>query len=148
MAELPEVFQAKDEPTMDQGFETIPPSWQPAVIVKSNFEKANSGRGQYLKLAFKIIEGQYKGRMVWAQLNLIHENDTTVQIAKRELSSICKALDLESVVDSEELHGNPMQIKIAIQPGTAKWPEKNVIKNYRSIDEAVEEETEDSNPFS
>ena len=107
MAELPEVFQAKDEPTMDQGFETIPPSWQPAVIVKSTFEKANSGRGKYLKLTFKIIEGQYKGRIVWTQLNLIHENDTTVQIAKRELSSICKALDLESVVDSEELHGNP-----------------------------------------
>ena len=145
MPQLPEVFNASEEQTMEDGFQPIPPSWQIAAITNSEFKDASRGNGKFLKLAFKILEGEHKGRMIWSNLNLIHTNETTKQIAKRELASICQALDLDSVLDSEELHGKPLKIKVVIRPETTKYPASNTIKAYKSVDEVTEEE--DTNPF-
>lgn len=146
MAELPEVFNAKDEETIDDGFTPIPSGWYPAQIVKSELLKTKNKKGSYLKLEFKVIDGDYVGRPIWKQLNLVNENVTTVQIAKRELASICKALDLESVLDSTELHGQPMMIHVNIKPGTGGYDPKNDIKNYKSIDDS-EVNSDDDIPF-
>ncbi len=150
MPELPDVFKASEEPTLDEGFETIPPGWYPAEITRSEFKKTASGNGKYLKLTFRISDGDFTGRFVWSNLNLIHVNETTVQIAKRELSSICKALNIESVIDSDELHNQPLQIQLAIRPASGKYPEGNDIKGYRNIDESDESDESDgdnNSPF-
>lgn len=149
MAELPDVFKASEEPTMEDGQKALPEGWYPAQITKSEFKENNKKTGQFLSLGFSIIEGEFAKRMVWANLNLIHQNDTTVQIARRELSSICAALNLESVLDSEELHGSPLQIKLIVEPATSRFPEKNVIKGYKNIDEVVDGPvvSDESSPF-
>ena len=41
-----------------------------------------TGNGQYLQLAFEIIEGEYKNRKVWARLNLENANADAVRIAR------------------------------------------------------------------
>jgi|GEM_PF-2134555 len=77
------------EPSSD--FEAIPPGKYLAAITESEMKPTRSAQGQYLQLTFQLLDGPYKGRYLWARLNLQNPNPTTVQIARGELSAICRA---------------------------------------------------------
>lgn len=144
MAELPEVFNASE--AEDAGFSVIPAGWYVASIVKSQLKDTRNNDGKMISLQFKIIEGEYAKRIVFANLNIINKNDTAVRIAKSDLKKICEAIDMETVIDTDDLLGNELQIKLIEKKATGKYPAGNEIKDYRSSDEEIEESDDDS-PF-
>jgi hypothetical protein len=147
MAMLPDVFNAKEEEKMGS-FEPIPAGWYMASITKSELKNNKAGTGQYLALQFKIIDGEFAKRLAFTNLNLVHSNSQTVEIARKELASICEAAGIEELEDSSELHGIPMGIRLIIKPGDANWPAKNEIKGYRSEEEQeAKASDEDDSPF-
>ena len=81
--------------------------------------------------------------MVFTNLNLVNPNQQAVEIAQRELASLCEACGLDEIEDSTELHGIPHYIKLAIKAADAQWPAKNIIKGYKAEDDAPAE----ANPF-
>lgn len=105
-----------------------------AEITDSEMKDTASGRGQYLQLEFTVIDGEYSGRKQWARLNLVNENDTAVDIAKRELSAICHATGVLQVKDSIDLHNRPLYIDIAIEKRKDTGEDANRIKGYRPTD--------------
>ena len=40
-----------------------------AVVSESELKPTKTGGGKYLQLTFQIIDGEFKGRLVWARLN-------------------------------------------------------------------------------
>jgi len=60
-------------------------------------------------------DGAYKGRKLWARLNLDNPNPTAVEIARGELSAICRAVGVMQPGDSAKLHGLPLSIKVVIR---------------------------------
>jgi hypothetical protein len=74
-----------------------------------------------------ILDGPYKGRKIFDQLNLVNPNPTTVEIAQRTLSAICHATGRMHVSDSEELHLIPMTIQVKIKPPKNGYGESNAI---------------------
>ncbi|HBG28369.1 MAG TPA: hypothetical protein DDX75_14880, partial [Phycisphaerales bacterium] len=64
------------EPADD--FEPIPGGEYTAVIVNSEMKPTKDGKGNYLELQFEIIDGEYKGRLLWSRLCLENHNDTAV----------------------------------------------------------------------
>ena len=116
------------------GFDPIPPGKYLAVITESEMKATKSGAGQYLQITFQLIEGEYKGRLVWARLNLDNPNATTVKIARAELSAICRAVGVMAPKDSVELHNLPLVITV----GQKKRPDDdettNVVKGYAKKD--------------
>src|SRR5262245_3054907 len=85
-------------------FEAIPAGKYLAVITESEMKPTKAGVGQYLQFTFQVLEGEYKGRLVWSRLNLDNPNATTVKIARAELSAICRAIGVPAPKDSAELH--------------------------------------------
>ena len=83
-------------------FDPIPAGKYLAVITDSEMKPNKAGTGSYLQLTFQIIEGEYKNRLLWARLNLDNPNATAVQIARAELSAICRAV---GVLAPERQHG-------------------------------------------
>ena len=73
-------------------FDPIPAGKYLAVITESEQKPTKAGTGHYLQLTFQIQEGVHKGRILWARLNLDNPNATAVQIARAELSAICRAV--------------------------------------------------------
>ena len=69
----------------------------------------------------------------YINFNLDNPNPKAVEIANKELATICRAVGLVSVEDSDELHGLPMECKAAIESG-GDYPDKNVIKNYSAAE--------------
>ena len=93
------------EPTVD--FEAIPAGKYLAMITDSEMKPTKSGAGSYLQLTFEVLEGPYRGRILWARLNLENPNATTVQIARAELSSICRAVALPMRFTTPTKSGSP-----------------------------------------
>jgi len=106
-----------------------------AHIVKSEMKQTKAKTGHYLSLHFTVLEGEKKGRMFFANLNLDNPNPIAVEIANKELNSICQACDLQGVEDSDELHQIPMLVTLKVDAATAQWPEGNSITAYADAGE-------------
>lgn len=115
-------------------FDPVPEDRYLAKIVASEMKPTKNKDGQYLQLEFEIIEGQYKGRKVWARLNLDNSNSTAVQIARGDLSAICRAVGVMTPQDSIELHNLPLCIKVVCKNREDNGEITNEIKAYERRD--------------
>lgn len=150
MAQLPWVANTDENKETLDDYSPLPSGTYNAMIVKSEFKKTKAGDGMYLQLNVKVIEGDYKGRMVFERLNLNNPNPVAVEIANKTLNTICLACNAFGVEDSEELHGIPMTIKVRYKPETDQNPASNDVTYYgpyegENIDDPAEtgEETEE-----
>ena len=94
------------------GFDPIPAGKYQAIIIESEMKPTRTGNGQYLQSGFEIIDNEYKGRRVWARLNLENSNPDAVRIARADLSAICRAVNILQPRDSVELHNIPLTITV------------------------------------
>ena len=108
----------------------IPAGKYLSVITESETKPTKAGAGSYLQLTFEIIEGEHKGRLLWARLNLDNPNPKAVQIARAELSAICRAVDVLSPSDSSELHNLPLVVQVKCKKRDDTGDISNEIKGY------------------
>jgi len=111
-------------------FDPIPAGKYLAAITESEMKPTKNGGGQYLQLTFQILEGPHKGRNVWARLNLHNPNATAVQIAKQELSAICRAVGVLTPRDSTELHSLPLVITVKCKKRSDSDELANEVRGY------------------
>jgi len=124
-------FNAHDvEPSV--GFETIPAGNYLATITASEMRPTKSGNGGYLQLTFTILEGDYKGRVLWSRLNLQNPSAMAVKIAQSELSAICRAVGVMQPRDSVELHNIPLLITVKCVKRAGSDELSNEIKGYEA----------------
>lgn len=116
------------------GFDPIPAGKYLAIISGSQMKPTKSGAGNYLELTFQILEGEFKGRLLWARLNLDNPKAETVKFARAELSAICRAVGVMAPRDSVELHNLPLIITVAHQKRKDTDEITNVIKGYAKKD--------------
>jgi len=116
------------EPTTE--FDPVPAGKYLAVITASEMKETKSGNGSYLELQFQIIEGEYANRNVWARLNLSNPNAQAVQIARAQLSAICRAVGVITPNDSVELHNLPLVIDVRCKKREDTGEIVNEIKGF------------------
>ncbi len=121
-----------EEVAPSTGFDAIPAGKYQAVITESEMKPTKSGTGQYLELAFEVIDGEFKGRKLWSRLNLENPNEQAVQIARGDLSAICRAVNVLRPRDSAELHNLPLIISVRCRKNPESDEIVNEIKGYES----------------
>ena len=155
MAQLPAAFDSSQHEDMRDGFDAIPAAvcqkeWFLAHITKSSIEATKKKDGKYIAFEITIIEGQYKGRKVWPKLNIINPNPVAVEIAQKELATICRACGKGIVQDTAELHSIPFKMKLKVVPAKGDYPAKNEPTGYKPLNEgsgqANAANTEDGDP--
>ena len=130
MAMLPKVFSTSNVEADSN--DLLPEGWYTAQIVKSEIKDTSTG-GKYLSLHFKIVEGDFANRMVFANLNLVNANATTVRIAEQMLKKISDAVGEDDYEDTSVLHGQDLQIKVKTQPATSNYPAKSDVKDVKAV---------------
>lgn len=128
MADLRGFDANQVEPTT--AFDPIPAGKYMAVITDSEMKANKAGTGSYLQLAFQILEGEFKGRFLWARLNLSNPNATATKIAQAELSAVCRAVGVLSPNDSADLHNLPLAIHVRCKKRPDTGEIANEIKGY------------------
>ena len=129
-------FNANEvEPTTS--FEPLPAGKYLVAITESEMKPTKSGAGSYLQLAFQVLEGQFKNRILWARLNLDNPNSLTVQIARAELSAICRAVGVLQPKDSCELNNLQLVITVKCRKREDTGDIVNEIKGYSKKESAT-----------
>jgi hypothetical protein len=80
--------------------------------------------------------------MFFTLMNLVNPNPLAVEIAQKELASICEAAEIDELEDSVDLHEVPIGVRLKVRPGDANWPPKNEAAAYKPASEVEFEEDE------
>lgn len=119
------------------GKDPIPAGKYVVAISNSEMHPTKNGTGQYLELEYQVIEGEHKGRKVWSRHNLHHANAQAVQIARGELSAICRAVGVMAPKDSAELHNLPLTVTVKLKKREDTGEMTNEVTAWAKKDAAI-----------
>ena len=138
---------------LTNNYELLEDGTYTAIIADSEWKENRAKTGGYLNLKLEIIEGKYKGRVIFDMLNLQNQNPKAVEIAEQTLARICNAVGKTQVNESSDLYNIPLSIKIGTTPAQNGYEASNKIKNYASLKDGTvstptpkEVETKSSTP--
>ncbi len=117
------------EPMQQRSFAPLPTGDYDMMIVKSDIKPTKAGNGHYLELEMQVVGGEHSGRRHWERLNVDNPNKQAEDIAKAALASLCKALDIVDMTETEQLHD---QVFVAAVEIDRKEPDRNRIVGYKS----------------
>lgn len=116
------------------GFDALPAGKYEVCIIESEERANKSGNGSHIYLKFQVIDGEFKNRNLFARLNLDNPNQTAVNIAKAELSAICRAVGVLQPKDSVDLHNIPLVA--VVKQGEYNGQATNEIARYEKKETA------------
>lgn len=114
-------------------FAALPSGEYPALITDSAVKQTKSGNGSYLELTYQVIDGPYKGRQLWARINLTNPNATAVTIGQQHLAQVRHATGVLQLNDSQQLHNIPHVIRVEYKPARDQYSESNEVKEYKAM---------------
>lgn len=149
MAQLNETLIPESELEAERGdFSPLPAGKYKACLVeigdKDNpsqaFTVAYNGKGEYLRTVWEIVDGQYKGRKLFENLQLkrygnTEKDQTTAKIARGKLSRICLAYGISgSLKDTNQLLNKPaVLVSVKVRAGSGDYGPSNEITNWKSL---------------
>lgn len=113
-----------------ESFDAIPAGNYLVQIINSEMRPTKIGDGQFLWLEHEILDGQFQGRKLWNNINLVNQSAEAVQIAQRQLSAICHSINEMNVQDSEQLHFKPLIAVVKMIPAGFVRKGKNGRPDY------------------
>lgn len=129
MADLGITYNVADLP--DDTFAPIPAGVYTAMITESEMKdtKANDG-SKYLRLTVVIQGGEYGGRKVFVNMNLLNKSEKAKAIAQAELKKLCNAVGLSSVSNSTQLHNKRFNVKLSVKAPEGNYKASNEVEDY------------------
>lgn len=132
-------FDANSVPAATDDFETVPAGWYKVIISKSDLKPTSNKDGSRLHLFFKVIEGDMLNRMIYVAVTWDNPSEQAMQIGRGKVGAICKALGLNGVSDSGQLHNNPFWLKVSYSAANDKYPAQNDIRTAKGPHENPED---------
>ena len=142
-------FKVSDYLEEQVSFKPVPPGWYRAHITKQVDKPTRADNdNEYLELEWTLlgvyrnenddVADTYVGRKVWQRLNLLNDNDVTVNIAQKDLAKIMNAIGIQELKQGpQELLGRQCLVRLEFVPETKDWDAKNEVKGYRQDGDAT-----------
>lgn len=117
----------------------VPPGWYRVQIVDSKIVPTKTPGGARLNLQFKILDGDFAGRMIFQGYNVKNNNPVAVTIAMEELAELSKAVGVPVWEDTEQLHGIPFNLKAKCkaEPGYDVRNEPQIYQHISNMEGVV-----------
>lgn len=138
MAVLGKKFDATQHDTEQRDYEELPNGIYKLEIEASEVKDTSTGSGVILKTTNVVVEPEeYAGRKLFNNYNLENKNAQAQEIGQKQFASLCRAIGVSEVEDSEELHFRPFTVKIGLgKPSKdGQYPARAEIKRYYYEDE-------------
>lgn len=138
MARLATAFDATQHDTEQRDYEELPNGIYELEIESSDVGATKDGTGTILKTTNVVIRPeQFAKRKLFNNFNLENKNSTAQEIGQRQFASLCRAIGVQSVEDSEELHFKAYTVRIGLgKPSKdGQYPARAEIKKYFFPDE-------------
>ena len=138
MAQLGQRFDATAHDTSARDYPELPNGIYRLEVEASDVGPTKNGNGLVLRVTNNVIEPvEFNGRKLFNNYNLENSNPTAQEIGQRDFASLCRAIGLDAVEDSEELHFKSYIAKVALgKPSKdGQYPARAEIKRYFYPDE-------------
>ena len=137
-----------EQPTTDT-YSPVPAGDYEIMITEVKEMQSKEGKA-YVTLVSEIVKGEYRGRKIFDNLYITSENPKAVNIAKRKLNDIAKALDLVVIKEEGDIKYKMLTVNLYIDKD-----QKNQVREYKkhssdlftSFVNQNEQSTEESTPF-
>jgi hypothetical protein len=108
------------DPYIAAGGPPLPSGWYLMPITEMDCKENNKKEsGHNLALVYTVVDGEYKGRKFYENLNLWHkESSAAVEIAEKQLSSIAHAVGVIAGSDLAQLGDKPMLVELRLDDAT------------------------------
>lgn len=138
MASLGRKFDATAHDTTQSDYAELPNGIYRVEIEASEVKQTANGKGTILKVTNTVIEPEeYAGRKLFNNYNLENESAQAQEIGQKQFASLCRAIGVAEVDDSEDLHFKAYTVKIGLgKPSKdGQYPARAEIKRYYFEDE-------------
>ena len=132
MAFLDEEFSVDSLPVGTNNFEPLPEGWYNAAITGAEIKATKAGDGKFIACKYTITGPTHQGRVVFGNLNIKNPNPKAEEIGRQQLGDIMRAIGLAKVVDTDNLIGGQISIKLSIKDDP-KYGASNEVKGFRSV---------------
>ena len=143
-------FDVNTVKEVDDDFKPLPPGNYPVSIDYCDVRDTKKMNGEMLHLEFLVTEGNWQGRKLFDNLLLKHENPTAVEMGKKKIAALARAIGLEKfkLNESRAFLNKPLVVDIEIKKGTDGYADSNEITKYLAYQDAPQSEpVKDDIPF-
>lgn len=112
----------------DSDFELLPPGEYPVMIESAVIKDTKKCTGKKLEICAAIVDGPGKGRKLWDNYCIQHQNPKTESIARSKLAKLCKNCGISLMRSEQELVGKTVVANVVVDD------KYNKIKEYSSYD--------------
>jgi hypothetical protein len=141
MASLGNTFDATSVDTTQREFENLPEGDYELEVEASEIKDTADNTGKRLALTYRVVSGEFENRKIFGGINIVNKNPQAQEIGQKELASLCRAVGLTSIEDSEELHFKAFHAKLGLSKkrvvGDKTYEPRNEIKKFYFPDEGA-----------
>lgn len=133
MAQLGTKFNAQDHDTEQRDYSELPNGIYELEVEASDVSPTKDGRGTILKTTMVVIRPEETAkRKLFTNYNLENPNAQAQEIGQRQFASLCRAIGVSEVEDSEDLHFKGFIAKVGLgKPSKdGQYPARAEIKSY------------------
>ena len=112
-------------------FPVLPPGNYPVLIENAEVKATKKGDGHYIKLTMSVVDGPYKNRKLWDQINIQNPGQQCVEIGLRCLAALGQAIGLASINATEQLLDQVCIAHVKVKDG------QNQIRTYSALTPAA-----------
>lgn len=94
------------------GLEPIAEGIHLVEIIESRREPMKDKSGDTLKIDLLFLEGEFRGRKLWDWIDIWSSNPSKHRKARKKLNQILRAVGIDCIENSTELHRRPMKIRV------------------------------------
>lgn len=139
MAKLATRFNAQDHDTTQREFgEELPNGTYEMEVDSADVVPTKDGRGTILKASMTVIRPEELAkRKLFTNYNLENPNAQAQEIGQKQFASLCRAMGVSEVEDTDELLFKAFTVKVALgKPSKdGQYPARAEIKKYFFPDE-------------
>lgn len=118
MVQLNQAYDVSELPQERTGFDPLPPDTYIGMVVDSKEKKTSKG-GTMIVLEIDVQDGEYAGRKIFENLNIVNANPKAEKIAFEALGELSHAIKLTGkLTNTEQLHNKRFQMVVEVQPAS------------------------------
>lgn len=118
----------------DAGFTPLPAGIYTTMITDSEVKLTRSG-GEMAVFTLQVIDGEHRGRRLFARINTRNPSAEAERIGQGQLSSLCRAVGVMQLTDTAQLHGKPVRVRVIIRKDdTGQYGDQNEVKGFEPVD--------------
>lgn len=133
----------------DTSFGPIPAGRYVVICDSAEEKTAQSGKGVYVKCKFRVLKGEYEGRIVFQNFTLVNDSVEAAQIGRGQIKSFLQKAKAKSLVmkNASDLIGLSATANVKIRAGENGYEDSNTISHFLETKVTAEDVMREGSPF-